>query len=710
MTAWREWLVPGLVVTFCLAVAAWLFEGGRVEDALAARVAEVLRAEGHDWVEVAASGRAALIDGTADSDAERVVALQTAARVAGVRGVVDTTALLPAAIPFVWIAELGDGSVRLTGARPPGEEARLRIVQALAERLPGIRIDDRSAPARGAAPAFLSAADHAVDVLTLLAEGRVELADDALTVSGLAVDSAAFDGANALIAGAMPAGFRLAAMSIAPPLADPFWLEATVAPGEILVTGTVASTEMREALRAEATALWDGRLNLTERTTLASGAPPEFAEAAGFALRQAARLAEGRVRLVDLALDLEGVAASLEDFDALAVLSESPMPSGVSVADSRVLPAVASPYFWSAERIGGDLVLGGYMPTPEAKSELLSAATTILPGLAIRDDLRVAGGAPQMDWIGAAEFALRQLARLGKGTVMVAEHALSVTGAAADAAAIGEFETLRSGTLPASLRLERLDIDPPIVSPYRVTLMKDADGVTIDGFVPDEAARELLLAEAGERFAAAAVTERVELASGAPEDLALAIEAALDALTRLEAGRAEIIDRVIHLEGDVPFPAAAALVARNVAAAAGPGFMVNEALVAAPLGEALTTAHCQSAVNGVLATTQVQFPAGETSILSESYGLLDRAVAVLLRCPSALVEVGGHTDADGAASYNRSVSLARAESVVAYLTEAGIGPDRLSAMGYGESRPVAGNETPEDKARNRRIEFTLRDP
>jgi outer membrane protein OmpA-like peptidoglycan-associated protein/osmotically-inducible protein OsmY len=601
--------------------------------------------------------------------------------------------------------------VTVTGARPPGEEVRSGLAAALASRFPGLEVDDRTRPARGAPREFLAAADYLLDALTLLAEGEISLRDSSLSVSGLAADSAAFEGASALISGAAPAGFTIGELAIAPPFADPFWIEATVSAGEVVLAGTVLDEGMRRDLRARAEQAWGGREGeIVDRMGLASGGRPEFAEAAWFAIGQAARLAEGRVRLVGSELVIEGVAASIADYDALAALRETPMPAGLALTASTVAPAVASPYFWRGERNAGVVVLTGYMPSEETKAEVVAAAAAAMPALTISDHLRVATGAPRMDWVGAAEFALRQLARLAKGAVVVSEHTLSVEGAAADAAAVGEFDALRTATLPASLTLARAAIAAPIVSPYRTTLRADEGGLIIEGYLPDAPTRAALMAAAIERFGEGAATDRAEIASGAPEGLARALVAGLDAVIRADRGRVEIIDRTIRVDGQARFAGAPALIAEGLVAAAGPGFTIVDEMNVAPAGEPLATADCQTLLNAELADGQVQFPAGETSILPASYALLDRMVALLLRCPAALVEVGGHTDADGAASYNRSVSMERASSVVAYLVAGGIPEARLTAMGYGESQPIAGNTTPEEKARNRRIELTLRDP
>jgi OOP family OmpA-OmpF porin len=72
------------------------------------------------------------------------------------------------------------------------------------------------------------------------------------------------------------------------------------------------------------------------------------------------------------------------------------------------------------------------------------------------------------------------------------------------------------------------------------------------------------------------------------------------------------------------------------------------------------------------------------------------------------VEVSGHTDATGADDYNQGLSERRANSVVAYLVSKDIDAGRLSAVGHGESMPVADNATKDGRAQNRRVELNVK--
>jgi OmpA-OmpF porin, OOP family len=99
----------------------------------------------------------------------------------------------------------------------------------------------------------------------------------------------------------------------------------------------------------------------------------------------------------------------------------------------------------------------------------------------------------------------------------------------------------------------------------------------------------------------------------------------------------------------------------------------------------------------------VYFDSGQAVIKNPR--ILDEAVAILKSNPTLTGEVHGHTDSTASAEYNRKLSEARAGAVRDYFILHGIAPERIRAVGYGETRPAATNDTPEGRALNRRAEL-----
>ena len=111
-------------------------------------------------------------------------------------------------------------------------------------------------------------------------------------------------------------------------------------------------------------------------------------------------------------------------------------------------------------------------------------------------------------------------------------------------------------------------------------------------------------------------------------------------------------------------------------------------------------------VNELLALAPIPFKIASAEITPAGQRVLGRTVAYLLTSP-VQVEIGGHTDADGEEEDNQALSEDRAQAVLDVLVEGGVDAGLLTAVGYGEAQPVASNETPRGRARNRRIEFTI---
>jgi outer membrane protein OmpA-like peptidoglycan-associated protein len=146
-------------------------------------------------------------------------------------------------------------------------------------------------------------------------------------------------------------------------------------------------------------------------------------------------------------------------------------------------------------------------------------------------------------------------------------------------------------------------------------------------------------------------------------------------------------------------PTGIMLTAHNTSATSKP-FLKNVRIAkgAVPLYDKFLT-------DGKFITTGIKFDVNKATIKPESMGTINYVVKMMQDHPELKFSVEGHTDSDGENAPNLKLSEARAKSILDAMVKSGIDTSRLTSKGHGESRPMAGNDTPEGKAQNRRVEF-----
>lgn len=147
----------------------------------------------------------------------------------------------------------------------------------------------------------------------------------------------------------------------------------------------------------------------------------------------------------------------------------------------------------------------------------------------------------------------------------------------------------------------------------------------------------------------------------------------------------------------------------RVEASAGAGSTTLVIIDAKPLEKTLEFGPVQMKAaldaEGRIALYGILFDYDKASLQPSSNKQLHNVLMLLLDNSELNLEIQGHTDSDGNEDYNLQLSQERAESVLKYFVLFGVDPTRLQARGYGESAPVAPNDTDENKAKNRRVEL-----
>ena len=426
--------------------------------------------------------------------------------------------------------------------------------------------------------------------------------------------------------------------------------------------------------------------------------------------------ARATAALKDVLLDKTGISvegrdvtfaaeAFSEDGRRGAVAAVAAVPGVRLVNDETRLVPEAKPFVWSAERDVVKVTLGGDAPLPASKAKLVEAAHAALGGIEVADQMNLARGAPGR-FDEAALLLIDQIGKLKDGKIALSDTRVTLSGMARE---LGGREAIAAALtgLPEGFTVAANDIEAP---PYIFQAYKDpvALTLTLSGYVPDNNVHAALVTAAGRRFFDEKVVDNLKASVGAPQGFASAVVPALGALSRLSTGTLVVSDREVKLSGDALYDAAAPQIRADLPKDLPQGFQVKADISVRPASAPVDATVCQQLFTDLLGKGKIHFSAGRASIDPDSAGLLDRLIETALRCPTASIEVAGHTDSDGEDAANQALSEKRAQAVADYLVKAGLPANRFTAVGYGSAQPIATNDTEEGKAQNRRIEFTVK--
>jgi OmpA-OmpF porin, OOP family len=318
---------------------------------------------------------------------------------------------------------------------------------------------------------------------------------------------------------------------------------------------------------------------------------------------------------------------------------------------------------------------------------------------------------------GAAAFSTLQSesARVPEITAVVATGSTLPRSSSADT----EAEPLRASDTaeisrdaepsPAPATAASSEVSQTTAEPAPLVIVRRDGLVEMMGSHAGEEAVEALRGAAQVRFLTEGLSADITLRDDAGEGRGQVARLALDALSRLAEGRAEIGESDLRLTGRALYAQLPTLLSARIEEELPEGWSASVEIDAPEPAAANGGAQCQGQIVARLATDQIAFAVAAATIETDAEPLLDDLAGILSDCPDVAVEVAGHTDSDGSEAANRRLSQQRAAAVRQALVARGIEAHRLSAVGYGQARPIAPNDTPDNKARNRRIELVVID-
>lgn len=234
--------------------------------------------------------------------------------------------------------------------------------------------------------------------------------------------------------------------------------------------------------------------------------------------------------------------------------------------------------------------------------------------------------------------------------------------------------------------------------------------ITLTGNVATPEDKAALATEATAAFGVGKVNDQVQAVGGAWDaagKLGFDGYRALVRATgpRLRSGDLKLVGGTLEASGTAFSKEAAASLNQTLATLKAAGTPVNGGI--SDPQPAADAGALQAELTDLLGRSGISFAPTSAVIDAKSKAVLDTAAQGILAGPAVQIEIGGHTDSTGPAAQNQALSLQRAQAVRTYLIQKGVPAARLTAIGYGATKPIADNATPAGRAQNRRIEFKV---
>ena len=462
-----------------------------------------------------------------------------------------------------------------------------------------------------------------------------------------------------------------------------------------------------------------GPSRLTDLLELADHpVPAHWDEAVAFAVAAAEQMPRAKISVTPGRVEITAVTNGEAEKTRLEQALSLSLPAGVVLVTGISAPRpVIAPFALDIRRDASGTTLNrcsaDTIPTRDA---ILSAAANA--GVQGTPDCEVGLGAPSPQWPVVAIAGIEALDALPAGALTITDSQVVLEAPAQARDGFAAARDRLAQALPRSFVLTATlappDADHPEGDgPLRLVVATGPQGVRLQGAVPDERMGAALASLAAARLGPAqspALVMRDDLPAG----WAARGMAAIEALDVLDHGTATVTPALIALKGTTGDAAASDEIARRLGARLGTGAAYELALSYDPrLDPALglpSGQQCVDALNTAMQQAEIGFEPNRAALAGEVAPSIEALSAELENCAVFRIEVGGHTDSQGSADFNRKLSADRARAVIAALAEAGADTAQLTAVGHGADRPVASNATPEGREANRRIEFRLLSP
>jgi OOP family OmpA-OmpF porin len=484
----------------------------------------------------------------------------------------------------------------------------------------------------------------------------------------------------------------------------------------IQLIGLLPEGETKDALLAEAEALQPDT-ELQDMLETAAYAPPEtWGPALAFARKALALLPRSKITVDATTVRITAIAASEAQKRSFETSLSAGQPEGVRVSYEISAPRPVITPFTLRFVIDADgpRFDACAADTERARMRIVAAATAA--GAVGRQTCVIGLGVPSPSWSEAAEIGIKAVATLKAATITFKDADVSLQAAASVSQAefdrvVGELEADLPPVFSLTATLDTAENATQGPAEFTAVLAPETGRVELRGRLADDLQRSAVDSFAKAAFGSTNVYQATRLDADLPDGWPIRVLAGLQALAELDHGSLLVRADTVEVGGVTGSQGVRARIAQILSEKLGQGqsYKVNVAYVEAldPVASLPTPDECLADLNGVLAGQKVVFPPGLAEIDGNANKVMEALAKALERCGGVRMEIGGHTDAQGSEEGNRALSQTRAEAVLLALQGRQVDVSALTAVGYGESRPIADNETELGREANRRIEFTL---
>ena len=455
--------------------------------------------------------------------------------------------------------------------------------------------------------------------------------------------------------------------------------------------------------------------NVTDLLETADYAVPgQWDAALQYGLRAAQMAARAKISIQPGGVTISALADSAAEKGRLESALRRALPDGVTlVTDISAPRPVIAPFALRFVKDGdGAHFEACAADTEEGRDRIVAAAQAA--GARNVPACTLALGSPSPDWADAAAAAIAAVGDLGQGAVTLSDADVALTAPpSVEKPAFDAAVTRLQQALPRVFSLQATLEQAPdetVAGPAEfIATLSDAQVLSLRGAISDDRMRDTVDSLARARFP----TVQADLTANpqVPQGWTVRVIAAIEALDTLQTGSAGVTPDLIRVTGTSGDPGAAEAAAARLSERLGPGAAYELAIrYDRRLDQSLNLPdgpECVRRMNIVMSESEIGFEPSKSAIAGDPAPTLDRLASVMAECADYQLEAGGHTDSQGSEGFNADLSRGRAQALVAAMAGAGIDVTNMTARGYGESQPIATNETEEGREENRRIEFRL---